>query len=318
MALASDVPPGGGASDCRLWGKKKGLSRAYPVVCHLLDTAAVFLVLWDELLGAPMRGRLAGVLGLDVAEARAVGVFWAGPHDLGKITPPFQAQVPGEFVRIKGEPEYPFVPGADELRAFRREMGTHWALAGLSGEVGYPGSRKSPRRAVSHQVAQMLGGHHGWYGAALKSKELAAASAYQPGLGGAGWEERRRRHFVRLRRITGAAAVPESGLPAELAVLVTGLVLVSDWLAGQTHVIEPRLPAPGRRGTPAELDAHWEGASKAAGQLVAEARLGRTRFETVGFGSMFPFTPNPLQADLAEQRSTCRLWSPSTVPGSFS
>jgi hypothetical protein len=41
------------AVDCRLWGKEKHLSHPYPVVCHLLDTAVVFAVLWDRLLGPP-------------------------------------------------------------------------------------------------------------------------------------------------------------------------------------------------------------------------------------------------------------------------
>ena len=299
MALASEGPAAGGVLDCRLWGKEKGLSREYPVICHLLDTAAVFLVLWDEVVGRGMRERFAAGMGLEVGQARAVGAFWAGLHDLGKITPPFQAQVGGLFARIKDEPEYLFALGADRLREFRHEMGTHWALAGLFAEAGYPCGTGSLKRAVSHQVAQMLGGHHGRYGAALKAKELAAASAYQPGLGEAGWAQQRRHHFTQIRRITGAEAVPNGGLPAELAVAMTGLVVVSDWLASQTHAIEPLIPTPGWQGTDVELDAHWERTRKAAGQLVADAQLGRARFEARDFQAMFPFVPNALQADIS-------------------
>lgn len=273
------------------------------MVCHLLDTAAVFLVLWDELVGARMRQRVGEALGLGAGDTRAVLSFWAGLHDLGKITPPFQAQVPEAFGAVKGEPGYEFAPGADRLRAFRHEMGTHWALAQLFAEIGYPGdesSSRSLRRAVSHQVAQLLGGHHGRYGQAITPKRLAVASAYQEGLGEEGWAEQRRAHLLEVRRITGADAVPRHCLSAELAVVVTGLVVVADWLASQTEAIEPMIPGADWRGTPGELDTHWQLTAKAAIGRVRDAQLGRTRFAGRTFREMFPFEPNALQADLVE------------------
>lgn len=48
--------------DPRLWGKEHGLQRAYPVLCHMLDVAAVFGVLWDVLLSDTTRKRFAGQL----------------------------------------------------------------------------------------------------------------------------------------------------------------------------------------------------------------------------------------------------------------
>jgi CRISPR-associated endonuclease/helicase Cas3 len=285
--------------DCRLWGKQKGLPRPYPVVCHLLDTAAVFGVLWDELLGSRMRERIGAALGLGVGDCRAVVSFWAGLHDLGKITPPFQAQVPGAFAVLRDEPVYRFAPGADRDRAFRHEMATHWALARLFDEAGYPGG-KLPRLAVSHQVAQLLGGHHGRFGAVLKAKELARAGEYQAGLGEEGWEQQRRVHFGELRRVLGAGAVPTGGVPSELAVVITALVVVADWLASQSHAVTALMPPAGWRATGRDLDDHWQRAQAAAGALVRGARLGRARFEAQRFEDMFPFVPNALQRDLVE------------------
>ncbi|MFP8959299.1 CRISPR-associated endonuclease Cas3'' [Streptomyces nanhaiensis] len=287
--------------DPRMWGKERGLPRPYPVVCHLLDTAAVFQALWDVLLGEQVRERIALALGLTVDESRAVLAFWAGLHDLGKITPPFQAQVPEAFAAVRGDSSYRFAPGAERDRAFRHEAATHWALAQLLEEIGYPGERRLLRKAVSHQVAQLLGGHHGCFGTVLKSKELALASVYRPGLGEEGWAEQRRVHFTELRRITGAEAVPKRGLPAELAVVVAGLVVVADWLASQTDAIEPLLPPGGWQGTPEDLDVHWARTRNAASGLVNAAQLGRARFVAEEFGAMFPFTPNPLQQDLVER-----------------
>ncbi|MFJ9597971.1 CRISPR-associated endonuclease Cas3'' [Streptomyces virginiae] len=286
------------ALDCCLWGKEQGLPRAYPVVCHLLDTAAVFGELWDGLLSESMRGRISGDLGLAAGDARAVLSFWAGLHDIGKISPPFQAQVPELFEGLKRGGAYEQAPGAERLR-LRHEAATHWALTGLFAEVGY-GSRRLLRLSLAHQVAQLLGGHHGSFGQVLPAGQLAAVSVYQPGLGGRGWAEQRRAHFAELRRVTGAWAVPAGSLSAACAVVVAGLVIVSDWLASATEHIVPLLPPGGWRGTAAEVEGHWRRTRLEAPAVVAAARVGRAQFGEFGFEEVFPFAPNPLQADLVE------------------
>ncbi|MEU6934821.1 CRISPR-associated endonuclease Cas3'' [Streptomyces sp. NPDC046374] len=294
----------GGSVDPRLWGKQKGLTRAYPVICHLLDAAAMFGALWDELLGPAMRERIAHELGLTPDETRSVLSFWAGLHDLGKITPVFQAQVPESFAAMSGDPLYRSAPGAEGERGLRHEMATHWALTALLEEVGYPegrrvgGGRQLLRGAVGHQVAQLLGGHHGCFGGVLQEHEVRRASEYQPGLGGPGWDGQRRVHFAELRRVTGAGAVPLRPLPADLAVVVTGLVVVADWLVSQVEVVESLMPPLGWRGTDLEVDAHWRRSRRRVGGVAAAAGIGRARFTADRFDQMFPFAPNPLQADL--------------------
>ncbi|PWI05752.1 CRISPR-associated helicase/endonuclease Cas3 [Streptomyces sp. NWU339] len=304
MAECGQAAVDGAVVDVRLWGKERGLSRPYPLVCHLLDTAAVFGELWDTLLGPGMRERIAGAVGLTVGEARAVLSFWAGLHDLGKVTPVFQAQAPGVFDSLRGEAGYRFAPGAEGERGFRHEMATHWALASLLEELGYPQGRRlrDGRQlmtgAVGHQVAQLLGGHHGCFGGVLKGREVLEASAYQPGLGEEGWAKQRRAHLVELRRVTGAGAVPRGGLPAELAVVVTALVVVSDWLVSRTQAIESLMPPAGWGAGGGQIDAHWRRSQRAAPALVAAARVGRAQFAVEDFDGMFPFSPNALQADL--------------------
>ncbi|MGW6287358.1 CRISPR-associated helicase Cas3' [Streptomyces sp. NPDC055107] len=286
--------------DVRLWGKESGLPRPYPVLCHLLDTSAVFQELWDVVMSSETRSAVASALGLSLAEARSVVSFWAGLHDIGKISPPFQAQAPLHYGPVRDDPAYVNVPGAEGERGFRHEIASHWSLYSLLTEAGYPDDERLMRRSVSHQIAQLLGGHHGVFGAALKAKQASRPSDYNPGLGAGGWAEQRQVHFSELRRATGAFAVPQGGLPAGLAVVVAGLVVVADWLASQTSVIEPRIPDARWSGTPAEVDAHWQGAMKAAAEVVKAARLGRACFPVKDFGSMFPFAPNSLQRDLVE------------------
>jgi CRISPR-associated endonuclease/helicase Cas3 len=130
---------------------------------------------------------------------------------------------------------------------------------------------------------------------------LQLPSQYQPGLGEAGWAEQRRLHFEELRRVTGGEAVPGGVLSADMAVVLTGLVVTADWLASQIGAIKAVRPADGAwQGMPAQVDAHWRRTSAAASTLVAEAQLGRARFAAESFGEMFPFSPNPLQGDLVE------------------
>ncbi|MFD3776336.1 CRISPR-associated endonuclease Cas3'' [Streptomyces sp. NPDC058612] len=164
-----------GCPDGRLWGKARGLSGSYPVLCHMLDTAAMAGVLWDVLLGEGTRARIAEALGLSVGDARSAVSFWAGLHDLGKISPGFQAQVPEAFSLLRDDPVYRVAGGVEGLAVLRHETASHWALAELLAQEGYPQGRRRPsgrqllRDAVSHQVAQLLGGHHGVFGEVLKT-----------------------------------------------------------------------------------------------------------------------------------------------------
>ncbi|MER5631819.1 CRISPR-associated helicase Cas3' [Streptomyces nitrosporeus] len=287
--------------DVRLWGKESGLSRPYPLVCHLLDTGAVFQELWDVVLRGKTKAAIADALGLSPAETRTVVSFWAGLHDIGKITPPFQSQVPACYKPIRDDPAYNSASGAESEKGFRHEIASHWSLYQLFEEAGYPGSERLLRKSVGHQVAQLLGGHHGLFGRVLTAKETARACDYNPGLGRHGWDGQRRAHFEELRRVMGAYAVPRGGLPAGVAVVVSGLVVVADWLVSQTSAIEPRIPGPGWSGSAAEVDAHWQAAVMAAPGLVQAARLGRARFSAREFGEMFPFAPNSLQRDVTER-----------------
>ncbi|MFD7735266.1 CRISPR-associated helicase Cas3' [Kitasatospora phosalacinea] len=287
--------------DRRLWGKQRGLSRAYPVVCHLLDTAAVAGALWDGVLSGAVRGRVAASLGVDGEGARRLVMLWAGLHDVGKIVPGFQGVSKAAAAPLADDPLF---AEAGSRGWLAHEVATHWGLVEVFEAWGYPqGSRGRMRASAAHQVAQLLGGHHGCFGAVLQRKEVDHASSYQPGLGSAeGWRRQRVAHAEAVRRVVGASAVPGEGLPGWVAVLIAGLVVVSDWLASQVELIEPRIPAAGWDATDEALRAHFAVACAAAPEWVREAGLGRAGFPERAFGEMFDkFPPNSLQRDLAER-----------------
>ncbi|MFJ9611679.1 CRISPR-associated helicase Cas3' [Kitasatospora sp. NPDC101176] len=302
--MSESTPVGGFESvdpDSRLWGKDAGLPGPYPVICHLLDTAAVAGALWDAVLSERVRARVAGAMGAGEGEARKMVMLWAGLHDIGKISLHFQQQVAGEFAKLAGDPAYTEDnPAAKRSGNLRHETATHWGLVEFFKQCGYP-LHKPVRKSPAHQIAQLLGGHHGCFAPTLQVKEINNPSGYQPALGtAAGWREQRLAHAHAVRRTVGADEPLESVLPGELAVVVTGLVVVADWLASQVDVIEPRRPGEDWKTGDAELAEHFEAAAKAVPQWVRDAGLGRAAFPDRPFTQQFPFPPNKLQADVAE------------------
>ncbi|MER7755269.1 CRISPR-associated helicase Cas3' [Kitasatospora sp. NPDC097643] len=302
-----------GEPDPRLWGKRAGLPGPYPVICHLLDTAAVAGALWDAVLSERVRKRIAEAIGVTEDEARKLVMLWAGLHDVGKITPQFQQQVAEEFAKLVGDLDHTDDnPAAARSGYLRHETATHWGLVEFFVQCGYPLGRPV-KQSPAHQIAQLLGGHHGCFAEAMLAKEIANPSGYQPGMGtAAGWREQRLAHAHAVRRVTGAEKPLESVLPGELAVVVAGLVVVADWLASQVDVIEPRMPGetgearqPGElravwKASDAELAEHFRVAVEAAPGWVREAGLGRAVFPGKAFAEQFPFAPNALQADVAQ------------------
>ena len=77
-----------------IWGKTIALTGQeesyYPLLGHLLDTATVAGVLWDNWLRVGIRELIEKNLG---AKARNLIQLAAGIHDLGKCSPIFQAQM---------------------------------------------------------------------------------------------------------------------------------------------------------------------------------------------------------------------------------
>lgn len=77
-----------------LWGKSDhGLNRAWmPLFVHMIDSSQVAGRLWDEWAAKFVRKSIVSSLGASDARARAVLMFLAAVHDIGKATPAFQAQ----------------------------------------------------------------------------------------------------------------------------------------------------------------------------------------------------------------------------------
>ncbi|SDH09631.1 CRISPR-associated endonuclease/helicase Cas3 [Sinosporangium album] len=284
--------------DARLWGKRDKLPGPYPVVCHLIDTAAIAGALWDA-WAVGLNVLSVDVLGEHVgARMRNFVCFWAGLHDIGKVSPSFQALVGDCYQTLLAEAsEY----GEDDaVVGLRHNEVTQWVLVEIFKALGYPAADRA-RRDVGHQIAQLLGGHHGQFCRAMRRQELSDPRS-RPGIGEGVWEEQCRAHADVLRELTGADEALRERLPVPAAVVVLGIVIVADWLASQESFIIARMPKSGWEASPGELRAHWEVAVADAPRVVRDAGLGRGLFEDRTFKELFGFDePNPLQASVMKE-----------------
>ncbi|MBO8202696.1 CRISPR-associated helicase Cas3' [Streptomyces smyrnaeus] len=309
--------------DTRLCGKSDGLATPYPVVGHLVDSAVVCGSVWDRVLAEGQRSRVVEALGVGVSEARRIVMFWAGLHDLGKIIPSFQGMLLKARPAHSGflsEAAYAHDRWADStVGRIRHESATHAALPQLLARLGYPAAGGRPAKLLALQVAQILGGHHGRYPSDNDPRDLRNPCARMPELGSGAWAEQRQQHAEALYEVLGRPAVPNAcAMSPTTAVVIAGMVIVSDWLASQEHVIEAQqkeIEAQADYGSPTSLRGHARRMGRVAPVLVEDAGLGGAGFRTGGFSELFPDIRSPysLQLSVAHGLSGTRLRGPGVL-----
>ncbi|SDD87817.1 CRISPR-associated endonuclease Cas3'' [Glycomyces harbinensis] len=271
-----------------LWGKAKGLDEPYSLVRHLLDTAALLEVLWDYYLDGNQRRVIARGLDADLGHARATVVFWGALHDIGKLAVGFQSCDRAALALL--DPVLVADVGAaadsriDHARAGMLAVTT--LLSGMGFEDDAPDSPLS-------RVAEIIGGHHGrfrpvddqWFG----------NPAFNSCLGGPSWDEQRQLHVSALHSLLGAPKAPKAcSTPA--AVLITGLVILADWLVSQEDYLRER-----QSSLSPDLHEHLARARSAALPLLDEAGLRPVRLASPDFAQAHGLaTPNPLQRSIVE------------------
>ncbi|MFF4234026.1 CRISPR-associated endonuclease Cas3'' [Streptomyces sp. NPDC001820] len=287
----------GGLELC-VWGKfHRGYGVAYPVLFHMLDVAAVAGELWDRFLTGSQRAVISRGLGVGAVEARGLVMFWAGCHDVGKVSR-YQACEPAAWARVSDALQAD--TGSWQLMRHERAS-MHAALEILAG-FGY---RLEGNASPAVRVAQILGGHHGRF---LQVDMHGAASwpRVHADLGGPRWRDLRLRYAAQIRHLTGAYAVPPR-VSAEAAVLISGLVMVADRLASQPRVWLPRAMSPAfgaaEHYASTQLPASSEATGSWAAQVVTESGLQRIDLPDVPFTQAHRHVPGPnrLQASVPAQ-----------------
>ncbi|MFJ6889996.1 CRISPR-associated helicase Cas3' [Streptomyces californicus] len=287
--------------DPGIWAKFSKLPWPYPLACHMLDTSAITGALWDQHLGEGQRQQIAAGFGTPLDETRHMIMFWAGLHDIGKCCPHFAGQPSGPKPKLLNEPDFAAPAGWMHEEPIRHERVSHLVVPALLTRYGYPAGLR-PSRSVAHQVGQILGGHHGRYGLALDRATMADPGKAEPRVGTApGWTGQRDALADTLFDACGRPSPPAHMAPTGTAVIVTGLIVLADWLASQTDW----LLAQGEQWYTTTDDnhaAHYARATKTAAGHVQATQLNTASWKPAPtFHHAFPHitAPHPLQTDLA-------------------
>ncbi|MFI0421085.1 CRISPR-associated helicase Cas3' [Spongiactinospora sp. 9N601] len=270
------------------WAKATG-DRYHPLVCHVLDTAAVAERLIGKLLGPQCFAELrAGFEPLGNPDGWIATL--CGLHDLGKYSPAFQG--------LKADLAADHFPerAAADVKAVRKP-------AGLKQRVDTPHGlltamhlkdmllRWGATQETAEVIAVALGGHHGYFPDGSALRQARREINHHGGPAWEGWRDSFVKDIVALRGLPLDAAWEKVHMSAAAAVGFAALASVSDWIASDTGNF-PYADAP----DPATYASE---AQRLATEAVRRLELHPWTPPTT-FAELFPAdSPRPVQA-LAE------------------
>ena len=202
-----------------LWAKTGKDDLTHPLICHLIDVAAVAEALWNHALTQSIRDHIARLLQLSPNECGRLVAFWVGLHDIGKGCPAFQRKhLPAKQILEAAGYTFP--------KIFGRETCYHGTVTArtLSGLLE---SEMGLSAQAAKKVACALGGHHGAWplpGDRISSRQLGSEE----------WTQTRQALLHELSRLHHPPAVSSLGTTLEeknaLLMLLSGLTTTADWI----------------------------------------------------------------------------------------
>lgn len=257
-----------------LWGKADPAigPEPHPVALHMLDVAAVAHELIDGALPQALTDDLLSPCGGMSVTAKEVA-FIVACHDLGKLTPGFQAKVPTLRARIE-------LTGAD----FPADAETNHAYATAMLGPSLLGDAGIDLETARYTIA-VVAAHHGAF-----QKLFGPTLARH--FGGPLWQEVRTRCVASLRHAIGAVPDRFTDVPSERWLMaMAGLTVLADWIGSNTEYFPYE---PGATATAA----YYTAARGKARRALEWLGLARPVFSpsAVDFSALFPgFAPNAMQ-----------------------
>lgn len=208
-------------------GSDFALSGWLPLHQHLDDTGAIAARLWDDWAPRSVKESIARAVGSADA-ARSLLCWLAGTHDVGKASPAFAVQAPAlaDDMRLSGLDYDPRIADGDERRKVRHELVSYLAIRDwLRDTHGFEKRRAS-------QIASVAAAHHGRPATDAEAQDAEPRTH----LVGAGpWAQTRREFLAAADQTYADPAAVElwrrADIPQPVLVLLSGLVIVSDWIA---------------------------------------------------------------------------------------
>lgn len=216
--------------DRALWAKTNPLTGDWmPLYRHLADAAGVAGYLWDNWLPAQTRRVVERAVG-GPRLARSVAVFLVAAHDVGKASVAFQAKSEVRAAAAADAGLRRMSLGAEAKLMPHGIVGALALTDWLIDELDFD-------EDVADSWATIIGGHHGTY----PDEPDLCACLTQLSREPKQWNEVRGRyldHAAELAGSTGAMwdELRERGLPLPVQVVLTGFVIVSDWIASNEYL----------------------------------------------------------------------------------
>ncbi|MFH9134738.1 type I-E CRISPR-associated protein Cse1/CasA [Streptomyces sp. NPDC017524] len=278
------------------WGKHDRQTEQWlPLWRHMADSAAVAGRLWDEWVPDNVKALIADAFPQGARDARQVAVYLACVHDIGKATPAFACQVEGLSDRMRAAG---LAMPCQKQFGMDRRMAPH----GLAGQLllqEWLAERFGWTERVSGQFAVVAGGHHGTPPDHQQIHDLGLRPHLlrTGGAGGAEGESEvvwRDVQFELMDACAVRAGVQgrfadwrSVRLPQPVQVVLTAIVIVSDWIASSSELFpyDPASWSPvGPEGEGRRLAAAWAGLDlpgpwRAEQPIGTAGELFRARFD---------------------------------------
>lgn len=268
-----------------------------PLHRHLLDTAGVAERLWDGWLAPHIRSLIASAVG-DEHAARALAIWLASVHDVGKASPAFSVQVRTLTQRMHehGLKADPSLAEASDRSSARHELVGYLAIREWLIE------RHSLDKIRARKIASVVAAHHGRPPALHAIQQVSSSSRL---IGDGAWGDVRRELIETMssRTLENAqvSVWAHAPLPQHALALLSAFVIVADWIAsndslfGLAKLGENDVDAEGRverAWSQLGLPERWTPAAP-----DDDVELFQRRFDLTN--------PRPAQLDLMQLARTC-------------
>lgn len=295
-----------------LWAKSDGgEGEAWlPLYVHMADAELIGEKLWQSWLPDATRRILELVAGSPIL-AETLVRFLCAAHDIGKATPVFQAQPIWAFGSVE----------AGDLSYKARKAGLRFpSLPSSSGVPGHPIAgmvilerylaSKGWERDVARSYASVIGAHHGRFPISEECRKARTACDEPYGFAVSGeWESVQEELLEFAGQLSGLddEALDElsrHSLPASVASLVVGIVIMADWMASNQDVfpLQELIAPPTGFADAVDLDAlrsrgetAWEALSIAPSWAEGPHLSDADAYFAARFGFPLGAKPHPMQ-----------------------
>ena len=233
-----------------LWGKSvygAGGVLWLPLYVHMSDSVEVARLLWQDWVPRGTRDMVSRAIGDDEELAAHVLYFLAGVHDLGKATPLFQAK-PCTF-ESGGAESLRWKPERAGLAFKEAALGARWPSHPIAGQMlleKYLRDSFGFSLASARSFASVVGTHHGKPPGGGEMEYARSAGLSALGLDdwyAGSWHAVQQELIGFVRSISGLdnddlRRLKDIVLPAFCASILTGLVIMCDWMASNSLVFD--------------------------------------------------------------------------------